>query len=182
MKKISLTVTLLLAVLLLQKCKKDSVTAVVSSTNTLFAYIDGTEWVGDTINAVITYNSATKTKVLSCVATGNNKQIKMSVTQQNATNTPGFPLSTFTADSSKNNLFAYLTAQKNNSGNYSFVQVGTVQNGSGNLIVTGIDSVKKTITGTFGMTVKQYNANNTLTIVQISSGAFNSMPYTFVSN
>src|SRR5579862_7462008 len=113
MKKISLIVTLLLAVLLLQKCKKDSITAVANSTNTLFAYVNDTIWNGDTINAAITYNSATKSKVFSCIATGNNKQMKMYVTQANATNTPGFPLSSFIADSSKNNTFAYLTAQKN---------------------------------------------------------------------
>src|ERR1700728_3413292 len=102
MKKISLIATLLLAVLLLQKCKKDTVTATATSSTTLFATINDTLWNADTIKASITYNSTTKSKVFACTGIANNKEINISCTQTNATNTAGFPLSVFNADAAGN--------------------------------------------------------------------------------
>jgi hypothetical protein len=187
MKKISLIATLLLAVLLLQKCKKDTVTATATSSTTLFATINDTLWNADTINASITYNSATKNKVFTCTGIANNKEINMSCTQTNAINTTGFPVSTFNADAAGNNKFAFLMAQKNPAGNYVFVQQGAVAAGSGNITVTAVDSVKKLITGTYAFTSIQNNYDNngniiSVTVSQVSAGAFNGMPYTFTSN
>jgi len=188
MKKISLIVTLLLAVLLLQKCKKDTETASAMSSTLLFAVINDTTWNADTVNAVITYNSATKTKVLSCSAVGNNKEVSMSVTQTvNAQNTAGFPVNTiFNADAIGTNLFSYYTAQKNSSGVFVLAQLGTVAPGSGTLNVSAIDSVKKSITGTFSFTSIKDNYDSSgvyisTTVSQINAGAFNNMPYTFIS-
>jgi hypothetical protein len=188
MKKISLIITLLLAVLLLQKCKKDTETATAMSSTLLFAVINDTTWNADTVKAVITYNSATKTKVLSCSAVGNNKEVSMSVTQSvNALNTAGFPLNTiFNADAIGTNLFSYYTAQKNSSGVFVLTQLGTVAPGSGTLNISAIDSVKKMVTGTFSFTsIKDnYDSNGvyvSTTVSQINAGAFNNMPYTFVS-
>ena len=188
MKKISLIATLLLAVLLLQKCKKDTVTATATSSTTLFATINDTLWNADTINASITYNSATKNKVFTCTGIANNKEINFSCTQTtNAINTAGFPLTVFNADAAGNNTFSFFTAQKNTSGNYVFVKQGTVSAGSGNITVTAIDSVKKLITGVYAFTSIQNNYDNSGNIIsvsvsQVSAGAFNSMPYTFNSN
>ncbi len=187
MKKISLIATLLLAVLLLQKCKKDTVTATASSSTTLFATINDTLWNADTINASITYNSATKNKVFTCTGIGNNKEINMACTQTNAINTAGFPLTVFNADAAGNNTFSFFMAQKNTSGNYVFVQQGAVSAGSGNITITAVDSVKKLITGVYAFTSIQNNLDNngniiSVTVSQISAGAFNAMPYTFTSN
>ena len=187
MKKISLIATLLLAVLLLQKCKKDTVTATATSSTTLFATINDTLWNADTIHASLTYNSATKSKVFACTGIANNKEINISCTQTNATNTAGFPLSVFNADAAGNNTFSFFMAQKNPAGNYVFVQQGTVAAGSGNITVTAVDSVKKLITGIYAFTSIQNNYDNNGNIVsvsvsQISAGAFNAMPYTFTSN
>jgi hypothetical protein len=187
MKKLSLIATLLLAVLLLQECKKDTITATATSNTLLFAVINDTTWDADTINATLTYNSAANNKVLSFIATGKNRELNMVVTQKKSVNTTGFPLSSFTADSAATNTFSYSLLQKNQSGNYVYQPQGTVQPGSGTLIVTAIDSVKKEITGTFSFTALQNNYDTSgnivsVTVSQISAGAFNKMPYTFKSN
>jgi hypothetical protein len=187
MKKIYLIVTLFAAVLLLQNCKKDTVIASAASNALMFAIINDTTWSADTVTASITYNSILKTKVFNCTAIAKNKELNMSATQSNASNTPGFPLSTFNADSAGTNKFSYYINQKNSSGNYEFVQSGTVAPGSGTVIITAIDSVKKVMTGIFSFASKKnnYDSNGNITSVTISeitAGAFNNMPYTFKSN
>ena len=171
----------------LQKCKKDTVTATATSSTTLFATINDTLWNADTIKASITYNSTTKSKVFACTGIANNKEINISCTQTNATNTAGFPLSVFNADAAGNNTFSFFMAQKNPAGNYVFVQQGTVAAGSGNITVTAVDSVKKLITGIYAFTSIQNNYDNngniiSVSVSQVTAGAFNSMPYTFTSN
>ena len=189
MKKISLIATLLLAVLLLQKCTKDTISGSAMSSTLLFAVINDTTWNADTVNAALTYNSTTKTKVLTCTAIGDNKEVNLSITQTfNAINTAGFPLNTaFNADAAGNNVFSYYTAQKNSSGVFVLAPLGTVAPGSGTLNVSAIDSVKKTMTGTFSFTSIKNNYDNngnyvSTTVSQINAGAFNNMPYTFTSN
>jgi len=183
MKKLSLIATLILTVLLLQKCKTDSFTASTTSSNTMFAVINDTTWSADTINASITYNAAAKTKVLSCSGIAKNKEVKMSVTLGSNSNTAGFPLNTYNADAAGMNTFAYYTS----SGNNVFVQQGTVIPGSGTIIIAAIDSVKKQMSGTFSLVAKKvvYDKDGNIvstTINEVAGGAFNNMPYTFTSN
>ncbi|HEY5327529.1 MAG TPA: hypothetical protein VIJ27_11065 [Mucilaginibacter sp.] len=188
MKKISLIATLLLAILLLQKCKKDTVSATATSNTLVFAYINDTTWNADTVKAALIYNSATKTKLFTCTAIAKNKEVDMSVTQTfRAINTAGFPLTTFNADSARNNVFTYYAAQKNSSGVFVLTPQGTVAPGSGTLSISAVDSVKKMITGTFSFTSikNNYDSNGNITSVTISQivgGAFNNMPYVFTSN
>jgi hypothetical protein len=182
MKKLSLIITLLLAVLLLQKCKKDTYTAYATSGNTMFAVINDTTWSADTIQAVITYNSATKSKVFTCTGIANNKEVNISLTLPTSSNTPGFPLSTFNADVAGNNVFSYYVK-----GNNGFTELGTVAPGSGTIAFTTVDSVKKVLTGSFSLVSEKKNYDNngnliSVTISEVAGGAFNSMPYTFVSN
>ena len=182
MKKLSLIITLLLAVLLLQKCKKDTYTAYATTSNTMFAIINDTTWSGDTTQAAITYNAAAKTKVFTCTGIANNKEVKFSITLPGAGNTPGFPLNTFNADAAGNNLFYYLTR-----GTGDFVQQGTVGAGDGTIVFTAVDSVKKVMSGTFSLITRKINYDQngnqiSTTINEVADGAFNSMPYTFTSN
>lgn len=181
MKKIYLFVTLLLAVLLLQNCKKDTVTETATSNNLFFADINDSTWNADTVNASITYNSATKNKVFTCSGIALNKEVNMSVTLSNALNTAGFPLSTYNVNTTSITM-SYDIEQKNAMGAYVLTPQGVVAAGSGSVIITAIDSVKKVMTGTFSCTTLQNNPDNTVTINQVSAGAFNNMPYTFVSN
>jgi hypothetical protein len=182
MKKLSLIVTLLLAVLLLQNCKKDSYSESAQSNTLLFAVINDTTWNAQTVTASITYNSASNTKVLNCQATGSDKQLVMKLTQTTgAVNSAGFPLTAFNADG-VNNTFAYETMQNN-----TYTPLGTVSAGSGTFTVSAIDSVKKTMTGTFSFTAQKNNYDNngnvtSVTVNQVLSGAFNNLPYTFNSN
>jgi hypothetical protein len=187
MKKFYLIATLFSAVLLLQNCKKDTVTATATSTKELFAIINDTTWDADTVTASITYNAALKTKVFACTAIANNKELNFSVTQGNTGNTPGFALNTYNSDAAATNTFSYFKAVKNSAGNYEFVQQGTVAAGSGTLSVTAIDSVKKVVTGIFSFSAKRNNYDDhgnivSVTVSQIEAGAFNNMPYTFNSN
>ena len=187
MKKLSLIITLLLAVLLLQKCKKDTYTAYATSSNTMFAIINDTTWSGDTTQAAITYNAAAKTKVFTCTGIANNKEVKFSITLPNAGNTPGFPLNTLNADSvnatsAGNNHFYYYIK-----GTCAFVQQGTVGDGDGTIVFTAVDSVKKVMSGTFSLITRKINYDQngnqiSTTINEVADGAFNSMPYTFTSN
>ena len=181
MKKFSLIVALFLAILLLQNCSKDTVTATASTTQTLFATINDSTWTTNTYTAVINYDATSKSKIFSCFATGNNKKIVMSVTQNNTTNTPGFPVKSFLSDAAGTNNFSFLTTTN---GGVNYVQHGIVGPGSGSLSVTGIDSVKKVITGIFYFTAVKNNLDSNGNIIstsvsQITSGAFNAMPYTF---
>jgi hypothetical protein len=184
MKKISLIATLLSVVLLLQNCKKDTVTATVTSTEPMIAIINDTTWtcpVAD-VQATLTYNSATKTKTLTCNGTATNKQINLTVTQINAINTTGLPLATFNVDGTPNNAMSYFATV-----NGALKQQGTVGAGSGQLIVTAIDSVKKIITGTFAFAARTNNLDSngniiSVTINQVTNGGFNNIPYTFTSN
>ena len=187
MKKFSLIATLLATVLLLQNCKKDTQTAIATSTRPLIATINDTTWDPTNITSSITYNSATKTKVFTFTGADTNRRITAYVTQSLTTNTPGFPLNTYRVDQTANNAFSYYFGIKDGSGTVVFTQQGVVGPGSGTLTVTAIDSVKKVITGSFSFTSlrNNYNTDGTIksvTVSQVSSGGFNSLPYTFISN
>jgi hypothetical protein len=192
MKKLSLIATLLLAVLLLQECKKDTYTATASSNFYLLAVINDTTWTTDTITASINYYSAISGKVFSFTGTSLNKQIKFSAYQHAAGPTTGFPLSTYNVNDSTSTdntriWASYLTGHTDTLHVYSFTQQGKVYAGSGTMTVTAIDSVKKLITGTFQFTSQKanYGSDGTITstsVNQILEGGFNNMPYTFSSN
>ncbi len=182
MKKLSLIITLLLAVLLLQNCKKDTYTETATSTNTLFAVINDTTWSAVDIQASLTYNSATKTKVFTCTGTATNQEVTFNVTANNAANTASFPLQTFNDDGSTI-TFGYLRASS--SGTY--IPQGTVSAGSGTITFTAIDSVARKCSGTFSCIARHNNYDNngnlvSVTINEVNYGAFNNLPYTFTSN
>ena len=184
MKKISLIATLLSVVLLLQNCKKDTITATVSSTEPMIANINDSTWTvpSSGVQASLTYNSATKTKVFTCTGLASDKQINLKATQVNALNTTGFPYVSYTATADGGNAFSFFALQ-----NGVLTEQGTVGTGSGNLTITAIDSVKKVITGTFAFASRINNLDEngniiSVTINQITAGGFNNIPYTFVSN
>jgi len=188
MKKISLIAALLFSILLLQNCKKDVVTATAQSTELFAAVINDTTFIPtpDSIGTGITYNSAAKNKVFTCTGTFNNKQINLAITLPN-TNTTGFPLGNYNIDATSKVALSYFKKQKNSSGVYVLTQQGTVAPGSGTIIITAIDSVKKQITGIFSFTsiIKHLDNNGNITstvLNQITAGQFNNLSYTFKAN
>jgi hypothetical protein len=188
MKKISLIATLFLGILLLENCKKDTVTATATSNALLVTSINDTTWTptADSITASLTYNAASGTKVFACAGISDNKEIKFFATKKGG-NTAGFPITSYFVDSTQNVSMSYLIKQKDANGNSVFLPQGTVGPGSGTIIVTAIDSVKKLITGTFSFTSVKNNLDSngniiSINVAQITSGAFNSLPYTFTSN
>ena len=182
MKKIVLIASLISAVLLLQNCKKDTYTATATSSNTLFAVINDTTWSAVNIQAALTYNAATKTKVFTCTGTATNQEVTFNITATDGTNTASFPLRTFNDDGSTI-TFAYLRA--NSAGSY--IQQGTVAPHSGTITFTAVDSVARKCSGTFSYISLHNNYDNSgnivsATINDVANGAFNNLPYTFTSN
>ncbi len=180
MKKISLIATLISAVLLLQNCKKDTVTASTISSEPMIALINDTTWIADTVNATMTYTAATKTKTLSCSGISNNKKINFYITQNSASSTPGFGIDTYTADG-KSDTLSYEYPQKNSMGNLVLMPQGVVSPGSGSVSVTTVDSVKKVISGTFYFNSIKSNTDGSITIAAVLQGGFNNVPYTFIT-
>ncbi len=181
MKRLSLIITLLLAVLLLQNCKKDTFTETATSSNTLFAVINDTTWTATNIQASLTYNAATKTKVFTCTGIATNQKVIFNVTATHASNSGSFPLQTFQADGSTI-TFAYQRA--NSSGTY--LDQGTVGT-SGSVQFTAVDSVAHKCSGIFNCIARHNNYDNSgnivsVTINEVNNGAFNDLPYTFTSN
>jgi hypothetical protein len=187
MNKLKLLTLLLLPAFLIQSCKKDTVTATAYTTAPFQANVNGATWAPDTVSTNITYNSTIKTKTFNCIGTQGGKQVVMSVTLPNATNTAGFTLGTYTVDSAATVVIKYNVQQKNSSGEYVFVPQGTVSPGSGSVVITAIDSVKKQITGTFSFYSRTttYDGSGTVVSIYVDNilgGVFNSIPYTFQSN
>jgi hypothetical protein len=182
MKKISLIATLLSVVLLLQNCKKDTVTASTTSSEPMIAFINDSTWTATNVKATLNYSPATKAKVFTCTGMSNNQQINLYVTQNNTSNTPGFPLATYTVNTTTDVALSYDFIQ-----NGVLAPQGVVAPGSGTVIITAIDSVKKVITGTFTFLSIKNNYDNSGNIIsvtdaQITNGGFNDVPYTFTSN
>lgn len=184
--KIKYTLLLVFCALLIQSCKKDEITSTTTTTApvTAFqAYLNGTLWApADTLGATITYNAATKTKVLTCSGTKYPQQVNLTVTQSNATSGNSFPIGTYTT----NATFDYRTQQKTSNG-YEYVPFGTAKDGSQSIIVTAIDTAKKTITGTFNFistnTVYDTNGNFvSISVAQIATGQITTLPYTYKAN
>lgn len=150
MKKTQLLMLLLLSAICIQSCKKDVTTSASTiSDKILSANINGTAWNPDTVSAAITYNSATKTKTFTVVGTATQQRVSISVAVPNSINTAGFPFATYKVDATNNVQLVY-SYQTLLGGSYD--PVGTVDPGSGSVITTAIDSVKKVITGTYSFT------------------------------
>jgi hypothetical protein len=185
MKKTQLMLLLLLSAICIQSCKKDVTTsASTTSDRILSASINGTAWNPDTVSAAITYNAATKTKTFSVVGTATQQRVSISVAVPNSANTLSFPLATFKVDATNNVQLAYYIQAAING---NFTQIGTVEPGSGSVTTTGIDTVKKVITGTYSFTAKKVNTDQdgniiSIEIQQILSGSFTNLPYINVNN
>jgi len=182
MKKIYLIVTLFAAVLLLENCRKDSVTATATSTALLFADINDTTWNPTSISAVINFNSANKTKTFSVSGVQANQQLNFSVTLPSTANSAGFPIGNYNVNTDGTVVMTYALQHGDN-----FVPQGVVLPGSGYVDITEVDSVKKLITGTFAFTTTQKTVDGdgniiSTTINGITQGTFNKTAYTFGAN
>ncbi len=186
MNKLKLLILLFASVIFIQGCKKDTVTASVFTHAPFYANINGSAWVptADSIKADITYTAATQNKTLTFTGTHNQKRITIAITISAATNTNDFPLLTYNINATSVNAQYY--TQQLQAGQYVFLPRGTADIGSGQVIITAIDPVKKQITGIFNFysrsTTTDGAGNVTVTVDNIFGGNLNSMPYTFTSN
>jgi hypothetical protein len=168
---------------IIQSCNKDAVTSIAYTTAAFQANIDGSVWAPDTTSMIVTYNTAAATKTLVVSGTKQAKQVIFTVTVPSASNTAGFPLGTYTTDGTA--IMAQYNTQQ--SAGAPFTPAGTVEPGSGILIVTAVDSVKKQITGTFSVVSRTINYDDhgnvlSTTIHNISGGEFTAVSYTYTSN
>ncbi|MBS7564646.1 hypothetical protein KHS38_09525 [Mucilaginibacter sp. Bleaf8] len=191
MKHLQLLILFIAGAVALQSCKKSADSSTDNSapaTSAMFqATINGTVWKPDTTAATITFNAAAKTKVLTLTGTKAQKRVTVAITLTNATNDNSFTTGTYNVNATTNVNMAYYTQQKDATGNYVFVQHGTVEAGSGTLTLSSIDIAAKTITGSFSFTsTKKTLANNgdviSIDVANITAGQFNAMPYTYTSN
>ncbi len=185
MKKSTLIVVLVLSALLMQYCKKsdsDSATTSNYATYTFSSYINDTLWVPKTYTAGVAYTAATKTKTFTCTGVLGTQQVNLAINQPNASSVGnGFPTGTFNIDPT-NGKVVVTYAKAASSTSSVFVPQGTVK--SGYIIVSAVDSVKMTMTGTFSFNTVAYTYDTggnitSLTVNAVSGGAFNSLPYTF---
>jgi hypothetical protein len=183
MKKSTLIVVLVLSALLMQYCKKsdsDSATTSNYTTYTFSSYINDTLWVPTAYNAQVAYTAATKTKTFTCTGVLGTQQVNLAINQGKASSVGnGFPTGTFNIDTAGKVVVTYAKAT---SGSSTFVPQGTVK--SGYIIVSAVDSVKMTLTGTFSFNTVKYTYDTggnitSLTVNAVSGGAFNSLPYTY---
>jgi hypothetical protein len=187
MRKIQLIVLLLISAITIQSCKKDVVTsASTTSDKRLSANINGTDWVPDTINAAITYNSAAQTKTFTVVGTADEKQVSINIKLANATNTADFTIGNYKFDGTDRVKLTY-SILKLVGNDYAYVQVGDVEAGSGSVTITAVDTDKKVITGYYSFTSKKVNYDldgniQSIEISQVLLGTFTNLPYNFVSN
>ena len=187
MNKPRLLIFLLSAIFLIQSCKKDTVSAVAYTTAAFQANINGSAWAPDTISTRITYNPDTKTKSFFCSGIKDQKEVIFSVTLNNSSNTPGFALGTYPIDSLNGVWAQFKTLQQDTHGNYIYLQHGQVEKGSGSVIITAVDSVKKQITGTFAFYSRATTYDNdgnvlSISVDNITGGAFTNLPYTFFNS
>jgi hypothetical protein len=178
--------------LMMQSCKKkdDSTDTATTSTPILQAYISGNVWTPDTLSAAVTYTAATGVKEFSCTGTKSQKRVLFSVKQNAAPNNSAFPIATYMVDGTLTSPVAmsYYTQQLTSAGNYDFVLYGmAAQANAGSVIISAVDTIKKTITGTYSFTSSKqnYDADGnyvSITLATITSGQFNAMPYTFKRN
>lgn len=180
MNKLRLLIFLLIAVFIIQSCKKETIVGTAYTTKPFQANINGSVWAPDTISNTITYNATSQTKVFTLMGTKAQKQIIMTVKLSGASNTPGFTLGTYDVDTTT--VIVKYNTQVNSGGQYVFLPHGTVSAGSGNIIVTAVDSVKKQITGTFNFYSRSTAADGSVTVDNILGGEFTNLPYTFTSN
>jgi hypothetical protein len=177
-----------LSAIIFQGCKKDVVTSASTiSDQILAATINGTSWIPADVTATINYDATAKTKSFNVVGTTDLKRVKWTITLSDATatNVNTFPIATYKVDATDKVKMAYFTS----TGGTSYTQIGTVEPGSGTIIITSIDPTKNVITGTYSMTTKKVNYNDdgsisSIETSQILGGTFTNLPYTFtqVSN
>lgn len=167
----------------IQSCNKDLVSSTAYTTAPFQANINGTVWAPDTTSVVVTYNSAATTKTLVVSGTKQAKQVIFTITVPAATNTPGFPLGTYSIDGTS--VIAQYNTQHSAGG--AFTPHGTVEAGAGSLTITAVDSVKKQITGTFAFYSRTSNYDNSGNVISIdvdniTAGEFNAVPFIYTSN
>lgn len=187
MKRIYLLLLSLIITALFQQCKKGTNNPTgITPGNKLGAIIDGATWLTDSVTATLTYDAATKTKVLAFAGTGNQQQISCAITLKNATNTNDFPFGTYTVNLSLNPLMVYSVLQKDNNGNYVYTPAATAGQNTGKVALSSVNSTTKEITGKFNFSARKINYDEngnavSVTTTVIADGHITSLPYTFVS-
>jgi hypothetical protein len=188
--KIALIAPLLLMVFLLQNCKKTAVSPTRRPpVGSMVAYINDTAWIAKQFNAqiilIVDSVHGFSSKTFSLYGASGNKQINLSAVQDGAPNTTGFPLNTYKYDYSFNLGVGPPTSNTFYSSGFTAIVPGASVEPL--LLITAIDSVHQTISGTFSFPVY---INQNISIVNgqrdfgppyatITSGKFTSIPYTY---
>lgn len=173
--------TFLLALLLLQNCKKEATkTTIALPTQGMYALINDTAWTATTVTASLTYDASGSSRIFTCRGTMGGRIIQLVAGQTNVPAANNFPVGS--ANSNLASFFYYiepihreLTEQNPTAG----TTAGT------SLVITAIDTNKRLISGTFTFPQADsaYDANYNFIFAQnnqIANGFFKQIPYEYI--
>lgn len=179
--KILLAAAFLMVAALLQNCKKEATakTNTAPPTQGMYAIINDTAWTAAIVDASLSYDPTSSSRIFSCTGTMGGRIIQLVATQNNVA-----PANNFLVGDANNNLtnfFYYiqpihreLTEQNPTAGK----SAGT------SLVITSIDTAKQLISGTFTFPQvdSAYDANYNFIFSQnnkIDNGFFKQVHYVY---
>jgi len=171
---------LLLVAALLQNCKKEAAhTPTTQPNHGMYALVNDTAWTALTVTATLDYSRLTTGKTFTCQGTMGNKIIQLVAVQNNASPGSNFPIGTVNGNLVN---FGYFILPVHRNLTEQNTTAGTVAGTS--LVITGIDTANKLISGTFNFPQADtaYDAFGNVTAVtqnQISNGFFKQVHYVY---
>jgi hypothetical protein len=173
---------LLLAVALLQNCKKEAVnTPAAPQKPGMYALVNDTAFTAVTVTASLMYDEFEAAKNFTLTGTMGNKTIQLSAIQPNVAESADFQLGP--ASINFNTFSYYAQPAPGNTFTQQSVPSGRAIPGA-SIMITAIDTAKRLISGTFTFPSQDnvYDANGKLILTQnnqITKGVFNQVPYIY---
>jgi hypothetical protein len=175
-----LKAALLLVAALLQNCKKEAThTPVGPPGQGMYALVNDTAWTALTVTATLDYSGHNTDKTFTCQGTMGNKIIQLVAVQSNASAGSNFPVGPVNGNLVN---FGYFILPVHRNLTEQNTTAGTTAGTS--LVITGIDTANKLISGTFKFPQADtaYDAFGNVTAVtqnQITNGFFKQVHYTY---
>lgn len=175
-----LKAALLLAVTLLQSCKKEAAHIHAAPPKQgMYALINDTAWTAQIVTASLEYNGFSAGKMFTCQGTMGNQIIQLIAIQKNVAAGNDFPLGPADVNSDS---FGYFILPIHRSLTEQNITPGTSPGTS--LVITAIDTAKRLISGTFTFPQADtaYDAIGNVTAIQknqITNGFFKQVHYVY---
>ncbi|GAC1314860.1 MAG: hypothetical protein NVSMB24_39960 [Mucilaginibacter sp.] len=173
---------LLFVVALSQNCKKEAATAKTQAAlpaQGMYALINDTAWIAQTVTATLEYDRFSTSKIFTCRGTAGNQIIQLVAIQNDASAGSDFQVGPANGNSDN---FSYFILPIHRSLTEQTTTPSTTAGSS--LVITAIDSAKRLISGTFTFPSldSAYDANGNVIAVQknqIANGFFKQVHYVY---